>query len=454
VRPTGVLLALDSDRCRLARLANGAVQVREFRPEGGQDGLSMLDQIPAALAEWGCTGQGLCLGLPSDTVLAAQVDTGDLPRRDRDLAMLYRLEEQFPLAAEHLTADFLPPAGGRALGLAVQTQQVRAVIDRLTDAGVEVTAVCPTALLALWQALHACDRAADYVILADGGHVDIFRMAGRCPAAWSVAAANAADAVKCLQADLLDNPTVLKQPAATVVGELPWDVQAALPAETDAVLSRPDETSVIDLAARAACRLLGGEPTAWVDLRRDGLAPPNPWARVWGLARSAIALAMLAMVAVTGMFYCRGMRYEDAAQQLEADQVAEFQRVYPNQRKPPNVKVRLRSDLALLSGVSGSGFDMPDQPAALDTLLRITTNLPPNIRLRITEMRIDPTGIVLEGQARAHSDAELIARTLKQGGLEMDPPRTEQLVAGGVAFTMTGRLAPQGGPAKAEGGPR
>jgi hypothetical protein len=108
----------------------------------------------------------------------------------------------------------------------------------------------------------------------------------------------------------------------------------------------------------------------------------------------------------------------------------------------------------LLSGVSGTGFELPAQASALDTLWRITDNLPPAIRMRITDIQLDPAGVVLEGQTRSHSDAELISRTLKQGNFEVDPPRTERLVAGGVAFTIVARLSgakPGGKPQPAQG---
>lgn len=82
---------------------------------------------------------------------------------------------------------------------------------------------------------------------------------------------------------------------------------------------------------------------------------------------------------------------------------------------------------------------MPDQPSALDTLGGIVSALPPSVRLRIVDMRIGPTSIVIEGQARDHIGAEILSRSLNRAGLAMDPPRTESLERGGVAFTLIGR---------------
>ena len=442
MKSAGVLLAMEQRSWRLARcVADEDVQVREIPRDGDADPLAALDDVAAAISEWDACGSGVCLGLPSRAVFSARIDSGDLPRRDRRSAMLYRLEEQLPLEAESLTVDFLPATGGLVLGLTVRTAEVRAIVDRLEELGVEVAAICPTSLLTLWQALHESGKPADYALIHTSEGVDVFRLAERTVAGWSVVGPDAEELAQCLQADLLAAPREVMAPTALFIADAPCptsDLRGLCGME----VTRPTVESPMVLAARAAGRLLAGRPAGWIDLRRDGLAPSDPWGRVAGLARSAAVLGLVSLIAAAATFFYRGMQYDAAAGQFERQQVTEFQRVFANRPEPPNVKSRLRSELALLSGVSGSGFDLPPQPSALQTLRRIVANLPPAIRLRVTQMQVGPTGILLDGQARAHSDAELIARTLKQGGLAIDPPTTERLVRGGVSFTLVGRVDP------------
>src|SRR5687768_5808645 len=52
-------------------------------------------------------GNEVLLALPSDWCLSAGIEISDLPKKDRRHAMLYRLEEKLPLAAEEFTADFV-----------------------------------------------------------------------------------------------------------------------------------------------------------------------------------------------------------------------------------------------------------------------------------------------------------------------------------------------------------
>jgi hypothetical protein len=167
---------------------------------------------------------------------------------------------------------------------------------------------------------------------------------------------------------------------------------------------------------------------------------PNPWKQVAGLVKSAMILAILFLTALTAMFYWRGMRYNDTADDLREIQSATCRRLYPNTTVPPNVKSRLKSEFARLSGISGAGQSMPEEPCALNTLRLIIANLPPAVRLRMDKMSIEPHSIRIEGQTRTHSDAEIIARALKEGGLAVTPPRTEQLVRGGVGFRLVGSL--------------
>ena len=404
-------------------------------PDGGGP-LTAIDSVLAALAESGATA--VCLGLPASWAFAAPIDAGGLPRGGRRTAMLYRLEEQLPLEAERMTADFLPVGGERALGVAVETDRVGEILDRLMAAGIDVPYVCATGLLALWQLVHSGGAEADYVLLTEGGEVNVFRMADRAPTAWRTSAAEAGPLAECLRAELLAEPAEVDQPTGRIIRPLPAAVSAA--ARAGVALVEAESAEPIALAARAAARRLAGEPAGWVHFRRDALAEPDPWGRLGRLLRAAAVLTVLLLAALAGSFYWRGMQYDAAARSLEARQVSQFHRVYPNQAAPPNVKSRLRSELALLSGVRGAGIELPDRPTALETLRRIAANMPPSLRLRIIEWRIEPSGIVLEGQVRQHTDAELIVRSLKQGGFDVDAPRTERLVRGGVAFTLTGRV--------------
>ena len=152
-----------------------------------EDGLPDVDALRVQLAELGWRGESLCLSLPSSWVLAGRISTADLPRNARRQAMIYRLEELLPVDAERLTVDFLPAVGDQALGLAVETEPVGRIVDRLAEAEVDVAAIAPADLLSL----AACEEArdADFVVLPGQGRAEVFRLRDCRVTAWHTTAA-------------------------------------------------------------------------------------------------------------------------------------------------------------------------------------------------------------------------------------------------------------------------
>src|SRR5438270_158805 len=69
-----------------------------------ESALHIADHLRSA----GYRGEGVMLAIPSDWCLATRIAVKDLPKRDRS-AMIFRLEEKLPLAAEEFVADFIIP---------------------------------------------------------------------------------------------------------------------------------------------------------------------------------------------------------------------------------------------------------------------------------------------------------------------------------------------------------
>jgi len=440
------MLALEPGRWRIAAAGDGEVELRDVVFDETEGPTSAADQLPDVLGELGWRGSAICLALPSSMVLSARVEVDGLPRRQRDRAMLYRLEEQLPVEAEAMTACFCPPVGGRSMGAAVRTDVIRPIVDALSEAGIETAAICPTALLACRHYLHDLDGDPRWVILTDPSQADVVCLSGGVPLTWSTVETDGVQVRRCLQVDSLNRLTDADAPRAMVAGPAAEAVAGAIEDEVSVTIGETGEDANLAAAALAAKRLLDGENAGWVDLCRDGLATGGPWGRLAGQLRLAAVLAAAFTVTLAGVLLWRGMQYEALTDGLEEIQRRHYVKLYPNSPVPVGVVSRLESELRRLSGVSGAGSDLPAAPNALETLRRVVAALPAEIRLRITQLRVDPSSILIEGQAHGHGDAEIIAKSLSQAGLPTDPPRTERLASKGVSFTLTGSPGHPRGP--------
>ena len=440
-------LAVEQDRWTLARIMEDKAELRDIVPPGSDaQRETKTAAAAAALADWGYAGEGICLGLASEMIQSARVSSEGLPRGARYAPLLYRLEEQLPLDAETLTADFLPTVHGSCLGLAVTTSAVQEIVSGLEAVHIDVVAICPTSLLALRDVCEGHPQEpADFVLVGWGSHVDVFALADGVPVSWHMVAGTSDEILCALSVELLQEPRD-HAPSMRMTGTFASGVKEAIAAQHPEVKILEDSTMPLEAASATAAKVLADEAAGWVNFRHAGLAQPDAWRRSAGLVKTAFVLGIALLVFLPALLFYRAYSYDRLAGACREKEAIEYHRLYPSRPPQANVRSALESELARMAGVSGSGFVIPDRPSALETLRRITANLPAATRLRMVEMRVGPTTVLVEGETRDHSDAEIIAKSLTHGGFVMDPPRTEAQPGKGVSFILTGKIGPEPAP--------
>lgn len=438
------MIQIDRAVWRVVRFDGEQLEVRTGRSEQPAEAPGTMAE---ALTELGWTGRSVVLAPTGRQVYPAAISAENLPRRQRRQGMLYRLEEHLPIDAEAFTADLLPVRGDTTLGVAIATAPTAELLDALARVGVEVMAIVPAGLLAAWQWIQADrDRArqTDWLLLDApglGDDVEILRLAAGRPAMWYTAPADVEPIVRTLRADRLCRSQEQPETLATVgcfAGHEAESIARAAglePADTD------ESPEPLELAARAAADCLAGRSAGWVDLRTGDLAPAGLLARSGRWVQIAAAMAILLLGALAGGLYWRSIQYDRVVREARGEQVRLFMEAHPGQPAPPDVRLRLESDLRRLAGVRGAAQSVPARPNALLDLRRVLVALPETMRLRILELRLERGRLLLEGQVRTHSDAEAIRARLDELGLVVTAPRTEHLAGGGVGFTLTGRVA-------------
>lgn len=437
-------LGLGHDSLNIIRQMDDETEERIVPVSNDESDEAQYEKLVESFEELGYAGQDICLGLPASMVFTAVIETTGLPRKNRTTSLLYRLEEQLPLEAERLTADFLDIGADAALGFAVITQDIQAILDALDQKRIEVASICPTALLMLWDICQKCHKTSesfDYIAIQDDSHTHLFRMEKDRPCAWFPLPDEINELADRLAADALACPVSDGTPRLLLVGNWAAEAEQNIQEKVSVEIHRTENTSVVANAAKEA---LTGKNAGWVDFRHDGLAMQNPWQRQAGLVRLAAVLGLGFLVILAGLFYYRNLGYEDIVLQNQNQLRSMYGDLFPGRRIPVNVKRALTSEFRRLSGTRGSEHGIPEQICALETLRKVVASLPPTVRLRILDMRIGSSGVLIEGQARDHTAAETLAKSLKSNGFEVDSPRTETLAKGGVSFTIDAKYSIQG----------
>lgn len=429
------ILLAEADRWHVGTVAAGKVTWSDVPPPEPDSGDTPADALARTLRQSGYHGEGLCLALDGSSVFAARLSTEGIPSRQRRDALRYRLEEQLPLDAEGTTADFVSLGGGVSLGIATHTQSLGDLLDDLDGRGVDVAVIAPAAFLACQEALRRNGPAEIAAIAWSEESFELLRLRDGKPAA--LYAADSAESLRLrLRADLLGEPPA-EQGTAVLIGEHLGESLRQELTSAGLELARAEE-SPRDLAAFAARHVLRGR-RGWANLRQDALALEDPWKPVRRPLQLAAALAAILLIALSAVFYLRTREYNQRAEQYDDRQATVFGLLYPNRPVPAYVKPYLQTELRKLSGLSGADVEVPARPRAMETLCRILANLPPTMRLRILELRVSPTTVLIEGEVRSHTDAQVIFQALQEEGFDVTQPDTERLREKGVAFTLTGK---------------
>ena len=398
-------------------------------------------RLAEALRAVGVAGNGerVVLALGTAACLCAPVAAADLPARQRRQAMLYRLEEKLPVAAEEVVADFVF-TGNTALGVAVERRTLQPLVEAVEATGVRVQSVRPASLLALQQWIGTSPLCESQMVLWPGGagRLELFVVAGDAPVGWYTLADDPDDVALYVRMAV----RLASQPSSRVVvcGARPEVVRRL--EEAGATVIQSDSVSPMELATAAAPGVLGGKHRPWVDLAGGGSSGGAVRA-IGGAWAAAAVVAFLACLTVAMLW--RAARYERLAARHEAEQQDIFRATFPGQAMPTDVRSRLESE-ARHGGNATAGVAGAASAQGLVVLRDLMTHLPSEVRFRVFEVRLENDAFTLEGEACSHGDAEAVAAGLRRRpGFAIAAPRTEQQ-AGRVfvGFTLTGNVVPAG----------
>lgn len=399
--------------------------------------------------------QSLVLAVPGGWCLSATIPTAGLARHDHK-AMLYRLEERLPLPAESLAADFvLSPSGAHALGIAVQVDAVRPIVEALEQAGIVVGIVTPLPLLVAAGVPVSADVSGTRIVtytVERSSSADLVALQGRTPVAWVRSPATATGAeqrIGWLETSLVAPLTIERlgpalRPGPKRTGDR-WDH-----AKTHAITDAAAASNALDTAARSG---------TLVDLRRDGLAPSDRWRPLAGSLRAVAAASILLLLSVTAIALLRGERYASAAAEANESALSAVRTAYgPSAGTDEQIRTRLAQERRSWANQQASGgrtFDASRPPArgaggigpalagasALRTLRDVVKLIPDGVDVRIESTMFSDTTFELTGRGRSYEEIDRFTAALRAGHPDVSLSQARRSPDGHWNFTLRGTAA-------------
>ncbi len=355
----------------------------------------------------------------------------------------FELEPYLPLPLEEVVCSFEPLDNGRVLAAAIPLAPMATLVEGLEQRGVRVDRITVD-VAAATRGVTAPQGSGVVILDARWG-----RFLGRGRGKDSEASVGVFGHKGHATSHTTDSFSQRFKDSDANGGSDGWTVLELAP-ESDHPYSGKESPSptpqqsekkvgeeAIDAIVVGACSVAG------LNLRTGALAPGREAETVSRLAVQVLSLAVLLLMVAIGGMQLRLRAIHRNLAQVDQQRLVVYQEVFHTDRLAPEAALRLASERVRLEGLTRRTKETPTPlrpglPPPLDMLRQLAAALPSDVRIMLTDARVDESQLVLRGQTVEHRDAERIAEALAAvPGLEARPPRTTRLKSGGVEFSIT-----------------
>jgi hypothetical protein len=434
------VLFADSENWRLAARTGSGTQFSDVQIPAQASPEQIASVVASALAAAGHTGEATLLAIPSAWCFSASIETGDLPRHDAR-AMLYRLEEKLPFAAEGVVADFVRQ-GGAALGVCAKLPVLAPLIEALEARNIPVQSVMPTALLAAQSVEFSNDGARILLCGHADGQVDLIAFDGAAPVHWSVGQPEGNDLELQLEMACMSLSTT---PVIETV-QLEPNLIARLEKSLSQTI-RVHQGDVDSLVVQSAEKVLSGRRRPWIELRRGPLAIRDSLRLYRRPINAALAGAAVLLICISGALLYRAHRYQQVATSSQRQMAEEFREQFPGWDVPSNVRVIVESERRKAAAAAAAAAPAHAARSALRSLTDVLGRLPGDSRFSIGRMSFGEGSFEMEGQVKSNDQLDGIAAAARQAGMDVEPPEAHKNADGSWNFIIRGALPSSDKPA-------
>jgi len=406
---------------------------------------SIEDQLKAIAKQLHQTNASISraiIALESSYTLAGRISNQNLGKslslRARKQALLYRFEEQVPVDVEDLCADYVS-LGKDNLGIALKTDSINKIVDTFESIGFLIDLVVPWSFLIIQSTFSNSNNNPDVVMVQERDGWAWVEMKNHKPSRHH-RIPNHQDSMS-LRAELFAKKDIQETHICLLTEN---DDRLSLFADIFGKNIRSTSLRIdIDNLSNFVQQCTRGIKEPWINLRTGSLASTDPIRRVRKYLNTALLSLILLLIICAASMWTKGRQYAELTDTLASKQSELYLQALPGRIVPSNPAYRLESEVRQLVAITGQDASQPQLFSGLEILYEVMRRLPRKLRYRITEIRIDQDRLLLQGEARSHSQADILASALRtQSGFSIEPPRTEQLRTTGVSFTLTSQVEP------------
>ncbi|MDR0608589.1 MAG: hypothetical protein LBG58_00580, partial [Planctomycetaceae bacterium] len=406
------------------------------------DEISLATAISKVFLEQEYNAEPVLLAPCSHDVLSVSLPADSSSNRQ---AMIYELEEYVPIPAEQFTADFLQHDQCRWAGL-IDHQKFLPFLDELATDQILIQHIIPLSIIVAQNLISQSKNIENGIrsliwIFDDeffGNRIEFFLFTpDGLPLSWQLIDKTPDALRRALIAEIQTRDTDIYVDSIGLPDEL-FHVFETIPrvklidnikTETENILQQ----SIV----RQSTAILTRKQKSWWDFSRDHLAMRGT-DRVLGKSIRTLLWGSVTFLSVLCLvFFVRGFQYSRFKTQFRQEQEKVFREALPEQKIQTGFRNRLESEYKKMSAQRENSAELPQRESVLIPLLKVLQSLPPKVRYRFPEIRIEQNDIRLDGQLQVHGDAEIIATALENGGFAVEPPSTQQTGSNGVSVRLT-----------------
>lgn len=405
------------------------------------DGHALVEAMVSAIATIRQPNDDVMLVLPLHWCFVHPIGGGK--RRPSQEALAYEFEPFLPLPLEAVACTFVPTGSESFLGVAVPLDPVRRLIDALSERDVDLAGLSVDVVALIAASAGKKTNEPGFLIMDDR---------------WIKGGATGAHPTTAVvhrhKKDLEVSKTELvrrlwSDPAEPLDGCKILDLQSSTFADTAGgppTDSDPESRDVavsgdqaVEIVARAAA-------LSDLDLRTGALAGGRASNACRHLAMQCSILLLAALSILVLGLHVQGRALHRNLGVVRAEQQRIYQSVFNVATLPAGGSARLASEKLRLQGLTrADSTDRPqtgtEQEHGLDVLRNAVAALPADVRIMLSDLRIESGQLFFRGRTGEHRDAERIAESLAGvTSISSRPPRTRRLTDGGVEFSISASL--------------